>query len=121
MTARRDFLKTAGGAALAGTALEGTSGLPATVLQDARQLIRSGRLGRVGFCRVAHPSLLPAVAFVLGGGARVSEVNAGTDGIVFLGSRATLAVDQHGWRLFARETKAPHGRPLGTRSCQPFG
>ena len=109
MTARRDFLKAAGGAALAGMALDPTFPLPAAVLQQAYKLVRCGRLGTIVFCRIAHPHFLPAVAFVLGEHARVSEVSAGTEGVVFLGDRATLAVDQHGWRLFAREADASSG------------
>jgi len=58
------------------------------------------RLGEIRFCRVSHEGLL---RFVPHGS--VAEVDPVTDGLTFLGSRATLVVDRNGWRLFpAHET-----------------
>lgn len=95
MTGRREFLKAASGVALLGT--------PAgPVLAGARRLVRQGRLGRIGFCRVEHASLLRAVRFVLDGADSIVEVDPARRGAALLGSDATLVWDRAGYHLFGR-------------------
>ena len=53
------------------------------------------RLGEILFCRVSHKSLLRLVPH-----GSIAEVDPASDGLTFLGSRATLVVDRNGWRLF---------------------
>lgn len=77
---------------------------PEAILGQARRLVRVGSLGTVVFCRVAHADLLPAVVFVLGSRECPAEVSAFTEGVVFVGSRATLAVSGRGCKVFASDS-----------------
>jgi hypothetical protein len=81
MTGRREFFQTA--IAALGFALQ------------ARELVRTGRIGDVRFCRVSHAGLLGLVPADC-----IAEVDAATDGITFLGTHATLMVNRGGYRLF---------------------
>jgi hypothetical protein len=97
-------------------------------LAPARQLIRSGALGRVVFCRAFQDDgtdLLGALQFLLDASAPVSvtphgagratlrypgivaslETARGTEeyGIVICGSHATLAIKPDSWRVFGQE------------------
>ena len=93
MTARRDFLKV-GTAAL----------IPAGPrhLEQARELVRSGALGRVGFCRIGDPSLLTAARSVAGllRSRCIIELDPAFEGAAFLGSHATLVVTSAGCHVF---------------------
>lgn len=95
MTGRRDFLKAAGSALVLS--------VPAsTACRSARRLVRRGSLGRIGFCRVEHVTLIPALRFVLDGANCVVEVDPARRGAALLGSDATLVLDQAGYHLFGR-------------------
>ena len=80
--------------------LPGMTRAPEAVLQEARKLVRAGSLGPVLFCRMSHAGLLPFVEFVLDSRICVAEVSTFTEGAVFVGTRATLAVSRSGCRLF---------------------
>jgi hypothetical protein len=103
MTRRRQFLKTLGNTLLfALPARAYLERLPQGILEQARETIRTGRLGEVEFCRVGHDELVPIAQFVLGD-SRVEgivEVDAAAEGVALLGRRATLVVDRAGCRLF---------------------
>jgi len=79
---------------------------PRETLQQARELVREGKLGRVGFCRVPHKELLPAVEYVLGPTTVhcVIGVEAETNGVAILGCHATLVIAGDVFRLYARES-----------------
>ena len=103
MVNRRGFLKAAGGAALLGRTRDTrAASAPHAVLLEARALIRTSRLGPIGFCRVAHPDLLPAAQFVLEQRPVIAEVDAAAEGVNFLGSHATLFVSGGEMRVFER-------------------
>ena len=76
--------------------------VPRGILQQAREAIRTGRLGEVEFCRVEHDGLLPTAQFVLGDTRFdwIVEVDPAAEGVALLGRRATLVVDRAGCRLF---------------------
>lgn len=97
MTDRRSFLKAGSGSLMRSPCCE--------TLQQARALVRNGKLGRVEFCRIAHKDLLPAVQYVLGPAAVncVIGVEAEAEGAAILGSHATLALSGTVCRLFARD------------------
>ncbi len=103
MTRRREFLKTLGNTPLfALPARAYLVRLPQGILEQARETIRTGRLGEVEFCRVGHDGLVPTAQFVLGD-TRVDgivEVDAAAEGVALLGRRGTLVVDRAGCRLF---------------------
>jgi hypothetical protein len=94
MTDRRSFLK-------AGSAILMPSPHRET-LQQARDLVREGKLGFIGFCRIAHDDLRSTAEFVLSGHPAdcVIGVEPEADGATFLGSYATLTVSNIGWRVF---------------------
>jgi hypothetical protein len=52
-------------------------------------------LGEIRFCRVSHEGWLRLVPRGC-----IAELDPAAEGATFLGSKATLAVNQHGWRLF---------------------
>lgn len=93
MTARRDFLKVSTAAVIPAGPRH---------LEQARELVRSGALGRVGFCRIGDPALLAAARAVAG--PRISgciiELDPAFQGAAFLGSHATLVVTRAGCRVF---------------------
>lgn len=62
---------------------------------QARGLVHCGRIGDVRFCRVSHERLLGLVPADC-----IAEIDAATDGITFLGTRATLVVNRSGCQLF---------------------
>ena len=107
MTGRRNLLKAAVGAG----SLRSDSWAalpPQAVLRQARAKIRSGALGRVGYCRLEHSGLVAPAKYVLDEESRncVIEVGPATQEIVFLGSRATLVVTPQGFRLFAADAQS---------------
>jgi len=104
MTRRREFLKTLGN--MLWSVLPARVyllSLPQGILEQARETIRTGRLGEVEFCRVGHDGLVPTAQFVLGNTRidRIVEVDAAAEGVALLGRRGTLVVDRAGCRLFA--------------------
>lgn len=101
METRRGFL-TVGGAAVVRTGATQNPTPPEAVLRRARALVRSGKLGRIGFCRLGHDGLLPALWFVLDDirDSCMVEVNSSAQGAALLGDRATLFVTPGGCRLF---------------------
>ena len=101
MASRRHVLGILGGACAARNPIFAAT-LP---VYEARDWVRSGRLGLVPFCRVGHPDFLSAAQFVLGDAHRTCsfDVHPAADGVTFLGTHATLAVTRAGCRLYARE------------------
>ena len=116
---RRAFLLTAGAAGI---------GMAKASLAPARELVRSGALGRIVFCRAFQGDgrdSLGALQFLLDAPPPVSVTPHGAGratlrypgfiasfektrgieeyGIVICGSHATLAVKRDGWRVFRRE------------------
>ena len=73
------------------------------MLREVRRLLGTGGVGAVRFCRVSHRALLPAARFVLEGACRdcIVDIDPAADGVVILGSRATLAVTRAGYRRFS--------------------
>jgi len=106
MTGRRDFLKAAGGAMVFAVPAGARTPPPGrAALRAAREIIRAGALGAVGYCRVGNRELLPALRFVLDRARPdcVVEVDPATEGAALLGSRATLVMGRDGIRLFGRD------------------
>ena len=116
---RRAFLLTAGAAGI---------GVTKDSLAPARELVRSGALGRIVFCRALQGDggdPLGALQFLLDAPPPVSVTEHGAGratlrytgfvvsleearrgqeyGIAICGSHATLAVNRHGWRVFGQE------------------
>ena len=100
MTERRAFLKTAG-AVIA----HRQTALSHRIVEQARALVRNGKLGRVAFCRVAHEDLLPTARYVLGPATAscIIGIEPGAGTAAFLGSRATLSMSGGRCRLFTEE------------------
>lgn len=96
MTARRDFLKL-------GTAAVIQAG--DCHLEHARDLLRSGALGRIGFCRIGDPALLATARAVVGpqSSGCIIELDPTFQGAAFLGSHATLIVTTAGCRVFPEQ------------------
>jgi hypothetical protein len=63
-------------------------------------MVRAGALGAIRFCRVSDRSLQEA-ALAIAGRDVVVEVDPSATAMALLGSRATLVLDQGGWRLFS--------------------
>ena len=118
---RRAFLLTAGAARI---------GMPEAGLAPARELVRSGALGQIVFCRAFQGDggdSLGALQFLLDAPSPVSVTEHGAGlgtlrypgfiasyekdrgrreyGIVICGSHATLVVQPDGWRVFGREAE----------------
>ena len=116
---RRAFLLTAGAAGI---------GMAEAPLAPARELVRSGALGRIVFCRAFQGDggdSLGALQFLLDAPSPVSVTQHGAGratlrypgfiasyeiapkrqeyGIVICGSHATLVVQRDGWRMFGQE------------------
>ena len=116
---RRAFLLTAGAAGI---------GMAKASLAPARELVRSGALGRIVFCRAFQGDgrdSLGALQFLLDAPPPVSVTPHGAGratlrypgfiasfektpgieeyGIVICGSHATLVVKRDGWRVFRQE------------------
>ncbi len=107
MTRRREFLKKMSGAGLFGIPFSIRAAPPSReILAEAREIVRAGHIGKVGFCRVPHSRWLPAAQVVLGSSSAdcVVEVDPAAKGTALLGGYGTLAVDNRGWRVFARNS-----------------
>jgi hypothetical protein len=87
---RRTFLKLAGGVWLVPRV---------SPAWGARELIRSGGLGRVVFCRASR-STGAWLQFLLDGAMPICE-RIDRDELVLCGTEATLVVDRRGYRRFA--------------------
>ncbi|MBZ5577395.1 MAG: hypothetical protein LAP40_12615 [Acidobacteriia bacterium] len=105
MTDRRLFLKAAGGLVVFVMPVRARASPGRAALRAARELIRAGALGSVGYCRVGNRYLLPAVRFVLDRAQPdcVVEVDSAAEGAALLGSQATLVMGRDGFRLFGRD------------------
>jgi hypothetical protein len=91
MTARRNFLKAFGAAAVRRSGR--LANRPALV-EEAREIVRRGVLGRVCFCRVGNPAILAQARSILPAAMRdcIIELNPAAEGAAFLGTRATLVI-----------------------------
>jgi len=100
MTERRDFLKAGALAAMEPAAI---GVFDPAVLREAREWVRQGKLGLVGFCRIRHAGFLPALRFLLDdtGHAPIIEADPAIPGVHVLGSHATLMVTNERCRLFS--------------------
>lgn len=104
MTLRRDFLKTAAGVGTLGANQGKTTTYAACGIAVARKMVRRGDLGVIHFCRIAHPQLHKAVAYILDQADCVIGVEPGAEGAAFLGSRGTLVVRGDDCQVFAQES-----------------
>jgi hypothetical protein len=123
---RREFLRTGCGALSIGAAVR----RPGRIWREAREIVRSGRLGDVAFCRMVDGGVravdlvqfvfdgaMPVSVSELGGGRATfrypgfvaSYEREGSGGVWFCGSEGTLAVDGDGLRIFgAAKTLGRH-------------
>ena len=106
MTLRRDFLKAAAGVGALGAEERPGAGSATDGLAVAREMVRRGDLGVVHFCRIAHRGLRDAASYVLDRADCMIEIEPGTEGAAFLGSRATLVVHGWDWRVFGQAATA---------------
>jgi hypothetical protein len=67
---------------------------------SARELLQTGALGTVPFCRVSKAGMRKA-ALAIAGRETVIEVDSLANGMTFLGSRATLVLNRNGCRVFS--------------------
>jgi hypothetical protein len=100
MTARRDFLKAFGAAAVRPAAKQHA------VVEEAREAVRRGVLGRVCFCRVGDPAILVEARSILAPalGDCIIELNPAAEGAAFLGSRATLVISGGACRILPSQS-----------------
>ena len=103
MTRRREFLKAAGVGALRPNQPEPMRRrLCVIAVTAARDIVRRGELGAIHFCRIADPGLREAASYILDGAECVIEIEPGTAGTTFLGSRGTLVASGGGCRVFSQ-------------------
>lgn len=103
MTSRRDFLMAAASIGTLGADKKESDGRAVTGLVGAHQMLRR-RLGAIHFCRIADPGLRDTASSILDWADCVIETEPDAEGMVFLGSRATLVVRGSEWRVFSRES-----------------
>jgi len=76
------------------------AGCSPMILQRATQMVKSGCLGEIRFCRIGHRQLTSVVPLVVGREVPVIELDCVTPGMALLGSKGTLVMDHQGCRLF---------------------